>query len=182
MSGGSGESELSMKWILVAVLAPALFAALVIGNRIRIMQTPEFQIDTHKRQMLLMHHFAYADPKVGPKGLIYHSPNKSLEKYEFHRQRLRELGAVCYREYAFQHILTSTIECRHLNKLLFSPTCPNYLDWSYSQWSATNPADSQPLILKVWCYAEDEAAWDKLVAERDVADYRERFMSNNPVR
>lgn len=182
MSGGSGESELSMKWILVAVLAPALFAALVIGNRIRIMQTPEFQIDTHKRQMLLMHHFAYADPKVGPKGLIYHSPNKSLEKYEFHRQRLRELGAVCYRKYPFRHIRTSTDECRNLNKLLFSPACPRHLDCSYLHSSVSIPEDTLPLELEVWCYTEDEAAWDKLVAERDVADYRERFMSNNPVR
>lgn len=166
-----------MTWKRAFVVSLSLLALLIAGIAVWVIRTPEFRTAYHTIQMQRMRHATYANPEAAPNGLAYNRLGESHTSYLYHRDRLVELGVMFKRDYRWKHIWSSTDESRHIFKALFSSACPRHIDFV-----SPCPVESQPLELQVWCYPEDVVAWDKLVAERDVADYRERLMSDDPVR
>ena len=93
------------------------------------------------------------------------------KRYEYHRQKLVELGSVAERQYNFKHVQKPTSESYHFTHLLLSGLCPNQIDFE-----SPYPAKPEPMHLTVWCDPAEAPAWDDFVAEHDVSDYRDRFM------
>ncbi len=97
---------------------------------------------------------------------------EAFKRYDYHRQKLVELGSVARLHYNFKHVLVPTSESRHLTRLLVSGHCPNCVDFE-----SPYPDKPEPVRLTVWCHPADTVAWNNFIAEHDVADYRGRFMS-----
>lgn len=90
--------------------------------------------------------------------------------YEFHRDRLVELGAVARLEFRFRHLHRRTPEGSDLIRSLYQ-AAPAHIDWQSPVSEVLHPVE-----LTVWCYQGDASAWEAFVADRDVVDYTERFM------
>jgi hypothetical protein len=104
-------------------------------------------------------------------GAIAHADDRSIEKFEYHRQKLVELGSIAERHYTFQHLLVPTDESKHFARSLLSHQCPSYIDFS-----SEYPPVPVPMQLTIWCDLPDVGSWNKFFAEHDVSDYHKRFM------
>jgi len=102
----------------------------------------------------------------------FHAPsvNDDHRAYEYHRDRLVDLGAVHRREYVLNHLIRDTPEAKHFITWLLRAPLPPVIDWA----SPVEP--HQPIELTLWCYPANAPAWDQLIQERNVPDYVQRFM------
>ncbi len=155
------------RWLaLLLALAVIIGAGVVLRNA---WQVPYHQWRMHASWQ---QHISQ-DPQVS-NGFVMLDVGRAHARYEHHRQRLVELGAVTRREYGFQHLLVPSPETRHFGKFLLSPRRPECIDFTYPY-----PDDPEPMHLTVWCYPQFTDAWDRLFRARDVSDYRSQFMNEN---
>jgi hypothetical protein len=86
----------------------------------------------HRYQMQQAWQDAFARPKVAKTsaGAMTYADDRSYEKFEYHRQKLVELGGIAERHYTFQHLLVHKDESKHFSGLLFSHQSPSYIDFS----------------------------------------------------
>ncbi len=153
-------------------IAIATFFAVAVLTVLTI-TSPPIQIAYHRWQMERAWSDAFAEPDPSVNGEVAYTLGESYKAYERHRQRLVELGAVCELHYVLENVLARTDEGRHFATLWTSFNCPPCIDCT-----APFPDAPEPTQLNVWCYPEDVAGWDAFVAEHDVSDYRERYMSD----
>ena len=150
----------------------AALAALLVSGAIIVINTRPFQVRCHEWQMRRAWHQSYSKP-LPPTGdgLVAYELGEANERYEYHRQKLVELGNVAERYYTFRHLQVPTGESEHFSRLLLSGSCPSHIDFL-----SPYPDEPEAMQLTVWCYTADASAWDDFVAEHDVSDYHDRFM------
>ena len=103
--------------------------------------------------------------------LLAYGNADAYERYDYHRQKLVNLGAAVERHYRFNHLRVHTEECKHFSRLLLSGPHPDCIDFE-----SPYPDKPEPMSLTVWCNPADASAWDDFIAKHDVPDYRQRFM------
>ena len=161
-----------MAWKPKYVLGITALLALVIaaftwwGLRL-----PHDPVAFHKAQMEQAYEAHYAEPDSLQGGLVGYAEGNEYEQYEFHRSRLIELGAVLELNYQFAYLLVPTDESEHFSKYILSNARPSCIEFS-----SPYPNEPEPMQLTVWCYPEDKAKWDELIADRDVENYEQTFM------
>jgi hypothetical protein len=148
-----------------------LFAAVIVLAVFLLVRSPFFQIGYHNRQMQHAWKASMVDLDGGP--IFDDSHARSRELYEYHRQRLIELGAACELHYTMRHLQSPTEESQHFLRSLYPPTAPELIDFS-----SPHPPTVEPMKLTIWCFIEHADACDRFVAERDLPDYRSRFMED----
>ncbi|MCE5302605.1 MAG: hypothetical protein LLF97_05780 [Planctomycetaceae bacterium] len=155
------------------ILFLAVMASLSICGGVVLVNTRAFQVRYHNWRMKQAWQQRYSNPSPPTgDGLISYSPGDAQPRYEYHRQKLVELGDVAERHYAFKHLQVPTRESKHFTRLLLSDSCPSCIDFA-----SPYPNKPEPMQLVVWCRPADAKAWDEFVAKYDVSDYRERFMA-----
>jgi hypothetical protein len=160
----------------VLILIALLCLGILTTTGFILWQTPTVRIAYHDWRMQHNWDKTFEEPSGESGGLTYYDTDTTYAVYQRHRQKLIELGAVEEIQYTFEHIQTATEEGSHLTRHIVNPDCePHRIDMrgSYS----TEPA---PLNLTVWCYTEHAEAWRRFIEERDVPDYRARFMPDDP--
>ncbi len=151
------------------VAATLLLAAMVCLNR------RTFQIPYHRWQMQRNQERVFGGPKSVPDGIvIIDVPEDALDQYEYHRQRLVELGAVAERRYRLRYIRARTDEGAHFARVLLSDKSPPHIDFA-----SPYPDEPEPMLLTVWCHPRDVAMWDTFIEIHDVVDYHARFMEHS---
>ncbi len=160
------------------LLIVAALATLLVCGSIAVINTRAFQVHYHGWQMQRASAQRFSKERRSIiDGVVVYSLDDALarsdanKRYEYHRQRLVELGRVAERQYTFKHVQTPTPESSHFTHLLSSGPCPNSIDFE-----SPYPDKPEPMQLTVWCHPADAKAWDDFVAEHDVSDYRDRFM------
>lgn len=88
--------------------------------------------------------------------------NRSVEKFEWHRDQLVELGALLRQEYHFRHVLAPTPQSRVLFKSLLDHQGPPVVYWSSPHF----PTPTR-LHLIVWCWPDDVLDWDAFIETAD---------------
>ena len=161
----------ALRWFFVATIIGLLVCGSIVVVYIVVVYTPAFRIHYHRWQMARAGQQRFSNPDVTPDGLVSYACGDAYQKYEYHREKLVELGDICRRHYKFKHLFVPTPESKHFSTLLLSGPCPNHIDFS-----SPYPNKPELMQLTVWCYVMDANAWDDFVAKHDVSDYRERFM------
>lgn len=152
----------------VSLVVVLICGGVVVGGR------RAFQVGYHRWQMQRVHQ-AYLEPKTISDGfVVVHVPSDAAGRYEYHRQKLVELGGIVERHYVFEHLRAATDESKHFTKLLVSRGCPNHIDFE-----SPYPDKPQPMQLTVWCWPADAGAWDAFVVSHDIPNYHERFVREN---
>lgn len=90
------------------------------------------------------------------------------ERYEHHRDRLVELGALDHREFVFDHLICPSAEYRALWAIIHANFSSIH---TTGCWSET----PEPAVLQVWDTPEMIPKWEVFVREHDVPDFLERF-------
>lgn len=141
--------------ILVAV---ALVAIVVTS-------LPLFQVHYHQWQMRRARHDTYGKPPdVHLDGLSGYTLRESNERYEYHRQRLVELGAVNELHYRLRHLRRGTPASQQFARQLVRGNRPHCVDFE-SRY--TN--QPEPFELTVWCLPSDVDTWNNFIARCDAA-------------
>jgi hypothetical protein len=161
--------QIASQWRRIVIVA----VVVTIGAAAWLIDWKDVRVRYHDHQMRTAFAEQFENQEVSPDGLVGFEVGKTTARYEYHRDRLVELGAVIKRHYEFRHLRVSTPESNHFNHVLLKEKPVNAIDWS-SKWSP--PEDPIPMEYTVWCYPQDSATWDAYFAEHDVPDYRRRFM------
>jgi|GEM_PF-5938091 len=93
--------------------------------------------------------------------------------YEYHRDCLVDLGAVCKHEVVYSHIHRPSPEATHLVKWLLRDDDPRFIGWQGSPIYD----NGEPVAFTFWCYPKDSEACLRLLQDRDVPDYAAAYMS-----
>lgn len=88
----------------------------------------------------------------------------SFERYEAHRDRLVELGALVHRTFVFEHLTCPSPEYRALWRIIHATFSSIH---TTSHWSET----PEPMVLQVWDTPEMIPKWEAFVREHDVPDF-----------
>ena len=137
----------------------------------------EYKVSYHKRKMkqAFEDRFGPLD-EVASNGLVGYSEGEATERYEFHRKQLVELGAVFKLDYNLNYLSRPSDEGSHFTKHFMVTMHDHCIDYR-----CPSPSKVQPMALTVWVYPEQKKLWDDLVAERDVPNYREKYMTEKEI-
>ena len=156
------------------IIVGSIFAILVLCGGIVVANLRAVEIYYHTWQMQRAWQQVYSKPlPSNGDGFVCYAGGESLESYEYHRQKLVDLGRLAKQHYTFKHLRVPSDESKHFSRLLLSDDCPNHVDFS-----SPYPNTPEPMQLTIWCWPTDVAAWDQFVEAHDVSDYHERFMGN----
>jgi hypothetical protein len=156
------------RWMMVVggVLAAATLLWFVDWRAVRVRY--------HDAQMKKAYQEQVENQSVSHDGLGGFEVGEPTARFEYHRDRLVELGTVVHKYYEFRHLRTSTPESSHFNRVLLMEKPVKSIEWTGKYSPAENPV---PLSYTVWCYAADASSWDAHFAKHDVPDYKRRFMT-----
>lgn len=151
--------------VLIAVIGALAVAGVIV------VRSHGFQVMYHDWRMHASRHaFENQDADIIG-GFHALSVNDDYHAYEYHRERLVDLGAVHRHDYVLNHLVRDTPEAKHFISWLLCAPQPSVIDWA-------SPAEPhRPIELKLWCYPADTPAWDQLIQERNVHDYVQRFIA-----
>ena len=90
-------------------------------------------------------------------------PNDVVDRYEYYRRKLVNVGALVERRYQLAHVWLHTPEGDYLSRLLVSGSCPSYVDFE-----SPHSSKREPMELIIWCRPEDATAWDAFIRSHDV--------------
>jgi hypothetical protein len=88
-----------------------------------------------------------------------------------HLDRLVRFGQIQHAQYQLKYLEVNTPEGDDLLRTLSHLPAIHW--WISPFW-----ADGQKVILEVWMEPSDAWAWDEFIAERDVPDYRAKFLQD----
>lgn len=158
----------SRRWLTIAALV-----VVVAGVIAWTIDWKSVRVKYHDAEMRRAFQEQFQAATVHQDGLVGFEVGEPTARYEYHRDRLVDLGAVIRKHHEFHHLRVSTPESIHFNRVLLREKRVDAIDWA-GKWST--PEDPIPLEYTVWCYPLNSAAWDVYFAEHDVPDYRRRFM------
>jgi len=151
-------------WLLITfavLLALVLTVALVFSRPLRIAY--------HRHALERLHEDIYAEPSVTSGGLVGYGDGDQFERQDKHCNRLADLGYFFHKRYEMEN-LPDTGEIHSAFWRLVQEAFP---DRRY-------PSLSYPdNVLEVWDLAEFEPKWDVFVAEHNVPDFADRFMTQS---
>jgi len=158
--------------LITAAIMLIAVACLTVSRTVR--------VGYHKWQMELASRSKYTQPIHQVDGAVRIDPGRGYKAYNYHRQELINLGALRELHYSFQNVHVPSEEFSHFSNLLESGKRPPCIDWQ-TEGPVIGP-DGVPnrpnwMEVTVCCFPQDAAAWDALVAERDVPDYKRRFIA-----
>jgi hypothetical protein len=150
-------------------VAVALLLLVVVGAAVYLsFAWPELRVSYHRRRMQANYDAVSAGPSVQSGVLIGHDWGDAGEAYEYHRERLVELGAVTKLEHTFRHVMNTPGQHGTFWDEILGKRCPPLIDASSPGPTLPWVDDVQPLRLTVWCEHEHADAWRRHIAERDV--------------
>ena len=136
-----------------------------------VVRSHSFQVGYHKRSMQRAWDAVYAEPDTHQDGLVGYTLGEEYERYEYHRAKLIQLGAVLELNYHFQQIMQPSDEGKHITRFIMSSERPDCIDAT-----SPYPKEPKPMQWTVWCYPPDKSAWDQLMSSLDIPDYKAKFM------
>lgn len=151
--------RLTSKAVAIGLAILGLFVLLTIAGVLA--NAERIAIFYHERGMTLAHERAYADPEVGPTGLIMHEVDEDFELFEYHRDQLVARGVLSRIDYKFRHLVVGTTPARSVLNFIIAEKGPPLIDFTSPHRPGT------PVEVTIWCRAGQAAAWKNLLATFD---------------
>lgn len=154
-------------WHLVCIAALMLLVVAVVCS-------PSFRIRYHLNRMQAAHHSIHSEPStVSSEGLVGYGSQELLERHDYHRDRLVDLGYYFHETYAMENIPVSGDEVHNTLWNLVRSSFPD---------SPLPTMEYPGNVLEVWDTPSRHTEWDQFVEKHNVSDFEVKFMTTEQVR